>query len=152
MMSSSGAVGAAVTIIGSSLSGASNVSFNGTPAAFQTLSPYQISAVVPAGATTGPIQVTTASGTLSSNGSFQVSPTVSKFSPQSGPVGTVVTIVGESLSGASGVWFGAVKAVSVTILSDTQIRATVPAGATTGKITVTTRGGTAKSAHAFVVD
>jgi hypothetical protein len=36
--------------------------------------------------------------------------------------------------------------------SDTKITATVPAGATTGKIQVTTSGGTATSSTAFTVN
>jgi uncharacterized repeat protein (TIGR03803 family) len=67
-----GTVGAQVSILGSSLTGASRVAFNGTPAAFQVISPTAISAVVPAGATTGKITVTSPQGRLVSNTAFSV--------------------------------------------------------------------------------
>jgi uncharacterized repeat protein (TIGR03803 family) len=74
----SGAVGATVSILGNNLTGATSVTFsNNIPATTFTVNPTgtAISATVPAGATTGPVQVVTASGTkLSSNVPFQVVP------------------------------------------------------------------------------
>jgi large repetitive protein len=55
-------------------SGATAVTFNGTAATFTQASPTQITATVPAGATTGTIQVVTPAGTLSSNVVFHVLP------------------------------------------------------------------------------
>jgi hypothetical protein len=68
----SGNVGAVVKILGTNLSGASSVTFNGTPAMFGVARPSEIIAAVPAGATTGTVQVVTPNGTLSSNVLFQV--------------------------------------------------------------------------------
>jgi uncharacterized repeat protein (TIGR03803 family) len=69
----SGKMGATVKILGTNLTGASSVSFNGTPALFTVESPSEITTTVPAGATTGTVQVGgTRSGTLSSNVPFQV--------------------------------------------------------------------------------
>jgi uncharacterized repeat protein (TIGR03803 family) len=65
-------VGSTVDILGTNLSGASQVSFNGVPAAFTVVSPAEITATVPAGATTGKINVTTPAGPLSSNVVFRV--------------------------------------------------------------------------------
>jgi uncharacterized repeat protein (TIGR03803 family) len=67
----SGSPGTPVTILGSNLAGTTTVSFNGTPATF-TASASEISTSVPAGATTGTVQVTTPAGTLTSNADFQV--------------------------------------------------------------------------------
>jgi uncharacterized repeat protein (TIGR03803 family) len=67
-------VGRAVGILGNNLTGATSVTFNGTSAAFQVVSSTLIKATVPGGATTGTIQVSTPSGTLSSNVAFQVLP------------------------------------------------------------------------------
>ena len=61
--------------------------------------------------------------------------------PTSGPVGTVVTITGSGLTGATKVSFGGVKATSYAVDSGTQIHATVPVGAKTGPIAVSTAGG-----------
>jgi hypothetical protein len=69
----SGAVGSNVTISGSQLSGATSVTFNGTSATFTVNSDSQITAIVPAGARTGPIAVTTPAGTTTSATSFTVS-------------------------------------------------------------------------------
>jgi uncharacterized repeat protein (TIGR03803 family) len=69
-----GLVDEAVKILGSDLTGATSVTFNGTAAAFTVVSSAQITTTVPIGATTGMIQVVIPSGTLSSNVSFQVLP------------------------------------------------------------------------------
>ena len=54
-----GQVGAAVKILGTDLTGATSVSFNGTAAVFTVVSPSLITTTVPAGATTGTVQVVT---------------------------------------------------------------------------------------------
>jgi len=69
-----GTVGAVIEILGTDLTGAAGVSFNGTAAAFTVISPSLIAARVPTGATTGTVQVVTPSGTLSSNVPFRVLP------------------------------------------------------------------------------
>jgi hypothetical protein len=70
----SGLVGAAVKILGTGLTGATGVTFNGAAATFTVVSSALITATVPAGATSGAVQVTTPSGTLSGNVSFVVTP------------------------------------------------------------------------------
>jgi uncharacterized repeat protein (TIGR03803 family) len=65
-------VGLCVRILGTDLTGAAAVTFNGMPATFTIVSPTEITATVPKGATTGKVQVTTPSGILSSNVDFQV--------------------------------------------------------------------------------
>jgi uncharacterized repeat protein (TIGR03803 family) len=61
-----------VDILGTDLIGATSVTFNGVPAKFTIVWPTQIQATVPAGATSGTVQVVTPNGTLSSNVSFAV--------------------------------------------------------------------------------
>jgi len=70
----SATVGAAVKILGTSLTGATSVTFNDVAASFTVVSGSEISTTVPSGATTGTVQVVTAGGTLSSNVPFQVLP------------------------------------------------------------------------------
>src|SRR4051794_8304079 len=77
-------------------------------------------------------------------------PTIASFAPASGPESTVVTITGTNLGGATAVRFAGSPA-GFTVVSGTQITATVPAGAATGAISVTTPGGTATSAASFTV-
>jgi uncharacterized repeat protein (TIGR03803 family) len=74
VLPASAAAGSAVHILGTNLTGATIVRFNGTAAAFTVVSASEIAASVPSGATTGAVQVTTPSGTLSSNVPFQVLP------------------------------------------------------------------------------
>src|ERR1022692_4477120 len=69
-----GKVGAAIKILGTNLTGAASVSFNGTAAVFTVVSPSLITTTVPAGASSGKVQVVTPGGTLSSNASFLVVP------------------------------------------------------------------------------
>lgn len=70
----SGTVGAAVTILGTDLTGATSVTFNGTAAAFSIVSASEITTTVPSGATTGFVEVTTPGATLKSNTKFRVTP------------------------------------------------------------------------------
>src|SRR5882672_4869208 len=148
----SGTVGTSVTINGTSFTGATTVAFNGVSASFTVTSDTAIQATVPAGATTGPLSVTTPGGTTTSTGAFTVvsPPTIASFAPTTGPVGTSVTINGTNFTGATTVAFNGLGA-SFTVTSDTAIQATVPAGATTGPLGVTTPGGTATSASSFTV-
>jgi uncharacterized repeat protein (TIGR03803 family) len=68
-----GKVGATAQILGQGLTGTSSVTFNGVEAtAFKVVSDTYMTAVVPSGATTGPVVVTTPSGALTSNVSFRI--------------------------------------------------------------------------------
>jgi uncharacterized repeat protein (TIGR03803 family) len=69
-----GMIGEHVSILGSSLIGTTSVTFNGIAAAFNVKSHSEITATIPAGATTGPIVVVTPNGTLTSNVKFKVLP------------------------------------------------------------------------------
>jgi uncharacterized repeat protein (TIGR03803 family) len=70
----SGQAGAVIRILGTDLRGTTSVSFDGTPATFNIVAATEITATVPAGATTGQIQVTTPGGALLSSGPFLVLP------------------------------------------------------------------------------
>jgi uncharacterized protein (TIGR03437 family) len=67
-----GTAGTAVTILGTDLTGATSVTFNGTAATFNVVSATDITTTVPTGATTGTVQVVTPAGTLSSSGVYTV--------------------------------------------------------------------------------
>jgi hypothetical protein len=89
-------------------------------------------------------------GVTPGGSSGPTAPTISSFSPTSGPVGTNVTITGTGLTGTTKVTFAGTNA-AFTVVSDTSLSATVPGGAATGLIALTTPGGTATSANAFTV-
>lgn len=139
----SGFANAVVTLTGTNFTGVTSVKYNGTAATFNFLTDTSIQSFVPAGATTGPITVTTPGGTATSATNFTVlvsPPTIASFTPTSGPVGTPVTVTGTNLANASSLTFNSAPA-TFTVVSPTSITTSVPAGATTGPVAVTTPGG-----------
>jgi uncharacterized repeat protein (TIGR03803 family) len=151
LLPTSGKVGKSIGILGQGFNSATGVSFNGAAAKFTIASDTFITATIPAGATTGVVTVAIPSDNLKSKINFRVVPTIKSFTPPSGPVGTPVTITGVSLTQTTKVTFGGVKATTFAVNSDTQVTANVPTGAKTGKIAITTPGGTAASATVFTV-
>ena len=157
----SGPVGTSVTIRGTHFQTpvVTDVEFDGHNAAsFRIVNDTTITAVVPNNATDGPIRVRNTGGTATSSTNFNVTqaprPTITSFSPTGGPIGTSVVIRGTNFSGTgfttSAVRFNGATA-TFKVNSAAQITATVPAAATTGRISVTTPGGTAQSANSFTV-
>ncbi|MFY9844666.1 MAG: choice-of-anchor tandem repeat GloVer-containing protein [Terriglobales bacterium] len=147
------APGVTVEILGDGLTGAASVSFAGVPAQFQPGSNTYLIAQVPSAAVDGLITVTLATGAqVESQVAMHILPIITNLDPPSGAVGTQVGIVGGGFAGAKKVTFGGVKATSFTVNSPTLILATVPAGAKTGKVKVTTPNGTATSKEKFTVN
>jgi hypothetical protein len=159
--------GTMVKIVGQNLGGPLSVSFGDTPAtSFQSISPNVIEAVAPAITTDGntthtpvDIKVVTGAGppTLSALDTFTyVDPTlgaiVTMVTPAVGPNsgGTPVTIAGigfDDLGGgpASDVHFGSVAQPTFTVVSDTEITTTAPAGMGVVDVTVTGNDGVTQS-------
>jgi RHS repeat-associated protein len=143
----SGTIGEALQVNGGGFGasqGNSTVTFGGTPATVNNWTANSLYTTVPSGATTGNLVVTV--GGLASNGySFTVtgpSPSITSLSPNSGPVGTSVTITGTNFGdsqGTSTVTFSG-TAATPTSWSATSIVAPVPSGAITGNVLVTVSG------------
>ncbi len=141
----------AVSITGTSFTGASTVMFGSSAASsYNVVSATSITAGAPAeSAGTVDVVVTTPSGTsLTSSAddyTYEPAPTVSAVSPAVGTTtgGTSVVITGTNLGGASAVAFGANQAASYTFNSATQLTA-VSAAAVAGTVdvVVTTPSGT----------
>ncbi|MDQ6719460.1 MAG: IPT/TIG domain-containing protein [Candidatus Dormibacteraeota bacterium] len=152
----SGMGGTSVVITGTGFTGASAVAFNGTAATYAVTDDSDITASVPAGATTGTIRVTTPGGFVDSSATFTVNtsppPTITSFNPTSGVVGTSVVITGSGFTGATAVAFNGTSQPTYTVDNDTQITTTVPSGATTGTIRVTTPGAFVDSSASFTVN
>jgi uncharacterized repeat protein (TIGR03803 family) len=151
------APGVPVVILGDNLGEAVSVTFNGVAASFTPGSNTYLTALVPSAAIDGRLTVTLTnpSGqqqTLQSQQSMHILPIITNLDPASGPIGTNVGVVGGGFLGATKVTFGGVKATTFTINSPTLIHATVPAGAKTGKVVVTTPNGTATSKETFTVN
>lgn len=143
---------ATVELLGQGFNTATGVLF-GTGAGTLTISSDTFAtAKVTTGATTGLITVNEPGGNLTTLQTFKITPVIKSFTPTSGPVGTSVMITGTSLLQATAVKFGAVAATIFTVNSDTLVTATVPTGAVTGKISITTPGGTANSSTVFTVN
>jgi hypothetical protein len=87
-----------------------------------------------------------------SNSPFSIvsPPVIASFSPDSGKVGKIVTILGSNFSSATRVSFGGAGAIFA-VDSDSKITANVPDLAASGKITVTSPDGTGESAEDFTM-
>ncbi|HEX6505760.1 MAG TPA: choice-of-anchor tandem repeat GloVer-containing protein [Terriglobales bacterium] len=147
----SGKLGNSLDILGQGFSNATGVKFGTGPGTFVAGNDTYMTATVATGSTTGHVTVLEPAGNLASPQTFKVIPTISGFNPSSGQVGTSVVITGTSFLQTTAVKFGGVKATVFTVNSDSQITAIVPTGAVTGKVVVTTKGGTATSPTAFTV-
>ena len=156
----SGPVGSSVTIYGTGFSltpSQNTVSFNGLSAAITSVAANQIIATVPATATTGPLTVTTPLGVATSNTPFVVTassaPTISTFSPTIGSIGTTVEIGGSNFESEpynNKTKFNLTYASNSTATS-TNITTTVPAKSGSGRISISTPGGTAVSSADFFI-
>jgi hypothetical protein len=148
--------GTMVTITGTNLAGATKVLFGAKPAKIESDTDTQIIAVSPAGAAgTVDVTVVTSNGKSTTSAADQftylAAPTVTKISAAAGPLsgGTLVTITGSNLAGATAVMFGKVKAFAFRSSPTGQIVAVSPAGtAGTVNVTVTTAGGTSHTSAA----
>ncbi len=156
-----GPVGTAVTVSGTNLASPTGlmqvVRFNGVPAKILSAYVGSVQVSVPAGATTGPVTVTTEAGTGASPANFTVTaaslPSIQSVSPTSGGAGTPVSIAGRYFAPTAVppvVRFNGARA-GVLDWSDTTVVTVVPAGASTGRITVTTDVGTGSSPADFAV-
>jgi uncharacterized protein (TIGR03382 family) len=149
-----GGVNTEITLFGAGFTGATQVLFNGVPASYVRLrGDGQLETRVPSGATTGPIVVKNAAGSASSV-TFTVvpPPAITGFSPTRGPVGTTVTLTGKGFTGATEVRFGGQYTSELTVISDTQMTAVVPEGASSGPLSVSSLGGSGTSTAHFTVE
>ena len=127
----SGVVGSTVTITGTNLNGATSVVLNGVPATnFTVASSTSITFVVPPGATSGPITVTTPLGTATST-SFAVipfAPTLTVLSPATTAAGTPglwLTLTGTNFTTQTQVTFNGFQ-FSKVFVSSSQLMVQVP--------------------------
>lgn len=155
--------GTPVTITGSGFLDIDEVRFDGNLGSELTvISDTELTVLTPAG--TGQVLITlvdtsTGGGSVTASVPFSYIPAVNipvpvigSVSPNSGPTtgGTAVTIIGENFTEGDTVSFGGVPARDVVVVSDTEIRATTPAGTGAVDVTVTNgRGDTATLPDGF---
>lgn len=147
----SGGSGTLVTIEGAHLSRVVQVTFGAVAAAFSILSDTRIQAIVPTGAVSGPLAISSPDGNATSAETFSVASRITSITPTSGTPGTVVTLNGANFDGATEVTFNGQPALTFTVVSSVQMTAVVPPTASSGPVTVTTPAGISVSAQDFVV-
>lgn len=147
--------GSNITLTGTHFTGATAVSFGSVPApAFTLNSATSITATVPAQAAgTVDVSVATPGGTSANTSAddytYQALPAVTGLSPTGGSTagGTAVTLTGSNFTGVTNVRFGSTSA-TFTIVSDTQITTTSPAGTGQVDVSVVSLGGTSANTAA----
>jgi hypothetical protein len=154
--------GGIVTVTGSGFVGADFVTFAGgtgnVAGAASAVTPTSLTVIVPDGVGSGPITVHTSAGgvsvySLASGANFNPSASLTSFSPAGGVPGTTgIVLSGFGFTGVTAVSFNGTAATNYTVNNADQITVDVPAGATTGFITVERSAATTlTSATQFVV-
>ena len=151
---STGPAGTTVWISGADLSGLSGLSFGPNPVSGPAATPSLgvLRVTSPTGTPTSPpspvdIRVTTAGGLTPVTAADQYTytaedaPAITAISPNSGAAGSMVSITGEHLAGATAVSFGTTAAPNFVARSDNLIRVPSPAGSGAVHVRVTTTAG-----------
>lgn len=151
-----GLVGSMVIIKGKNLYKTASVWFHGAKlkkAKFSIRDSTTMIAWVPQPAKTGPITIFTVEGAVVSKMIFEVlHPRLDSFSPREGLAGTVVRLKGRNLITTREIYFNGVQALNFKVASNQEIIALVPAGATTGRVSLLLANGeTVVSGKNFVV-
>jgi hypothetical protein len=145
-------VGQSVTISGFNLSGTTAVDFNGVPATFNEVSDSVIVATVPANASSGPITISAPDGAAEGPFVFyvEVAPTISSFTPSSGPFGQAVTVSGNGFPGITSATIDGFTAAFSSVTPNSVVL-TAPEEAGTGPIVVTNGLGNATSMANYTI-
>lgn len=128
-----GGKGTTVTVTGTNFTGASRVRLGSTSVPFTVASDTTLRFTVPAGASAGTITIDGPDGSVTSSGTFTpaAQPTITSFTPGSGSVGDVVTIIGTNLQNTVAVQIGRILTVPISVSSG-QVTFAIPTGAVTG--------------------
>jgi hypothetical protein len=147
--------GSVVTLAGTEFLGLRAVSLNGAAIAGATVNAAgtAITFTLPTTATNGVLSITARGGVGTSNVLIvDAAPTITSFTPTSAGagVGAVVTVTGRNFVNVTGVTVSAVAA-PFTVVNANTLTFTVPAGATTGRLIVSTAFGKVTSGTNFTV-
>lgn len=145
-----GPPGTQVEVTGTGFTGTTAVQIGTVNADFSVVTANLLRVVVPPEPLSGPLRVTGPSGTLVTAAWFYAPPRISDFDPPRAGTNTPVTINGVNFQFANAVKFNGSNA-TFSVTAPTQIRATIPYGATSGSITVETPAGQVQSINAFQV-
>ena len=142
------AAGKTIELAGISLKGVTTVFFGDIAVTPTTVSHTNLTVRVPPITTPVRLTVSSPGGAFQTATFFSLAPTLDSFTPAGGPAGTVVTLTGSGLAGASRVRFGNLDA-PVTTAAATRVTTVVPNTAVTSRITVFTPLGTNQNATNF---
>ncbi len=153
-------IGEQITITGTGFGaaiGSGKITFTGSGDTTTVVSwaDTQIVLVIPAGTTTGNITVLEATGTNTSNpATLTIEPAITDFNPTTPAIGEQLTITGTGFGAAIGsgkvTFTGSGDTTTVISWSNTQIVLNIPAGTTSGNVTVTETTGVATSNPVFL--
>ncbi len=130
-------VGETVTVEGSVFIGTTEVTVDGYSASFSVISNNQLTLTVASGTQQGAITVVNPQGNSTSITDFSTLPTIlSVFAPVLS-IGSAVTIYGYTLAYTTSITFNGVDQPVFTVVNDSEVTTTIPAGGTTGDIEVT---------------
>jgi YD repeat-containing protein len=157
---SRGPIGTTVIVHGTGFSttpAENTVTFNGTAASVASATLTALTVTVPAEATTGTLAVTAPAGAAQSPAPFTVTasaaPIITSVTPKVGAVGSQVTLEGvwfHPVPSQNAVRFNTTLAAAPSTGTATELQVTVPAGGTSGRLSLTTSGGTATGPDVFV--
>ena len=82
---------------------------------------------------------------------WATAPTITTIAPPSAVIGAVITITGTDLDKVTAVTFNGIAAKTIIDNTTIALRVTVPDGATSGKLIITTAGGTVTNSYDFIV-
>jgi hypothetical protein len=150
----SGITGSVVTINGSALGGVTQVKIGNLSASFTVVSSSKLEAIVPNGAKAGKVAISAPGGSFTTKAKFTPTLSVTGTGPKQGAPGKSIAVKGIGFAPGASVQFNGVPAQSVSFVSAKKLTAVVPAGASTGPVTVTNSSpplGTVSSPAAFTV-
>jgi hypothetical protein len=156
ILPTSGVAGTLVTIRGSNFDVTAEgniVKFNGEPVTVTSASSSTLTIVVPLTATSGTVTISVGASTVTAGNFTILAPTIADFSPRIGSVGTYITITGTNFSPVLAYNVVKFNGAIATVLgtSSTHINLQVPAGASTGQVSVTVGFSTVVSSKVFTV-
>ena len=144
----SGSAGTTVTITGTHLSDVTDVTFNGVAGTnVNVISSTEVRANLPSSGTLSDVTVVSPCGEVNID---VAAPVIYSFSPGAGPVGTLITVLGDHLDNLTSVTVGGVSAAVVSNNGNTLVIAVMP-GSTTGSISLNSGGGSTGTQGSFTV-
>lgn len=138
-------VGDTILMNGAGFIGTTEVLFNGgsVSASYSVVSNNQLLIIVPSNAQTGTISVLTGIGSNTSSQTLHMVPVITSVVGSSYSVGSSITISGHTFTPTTAISFNGTAQPTYTIVNDTTITTTIPVGASSGYVSLTTPDGTA---------